>query len=304
MTLPFRVGEKYRNRKGAYQVVSIDGDRMVIHYLSGGTLTTTITDQQRIWENMSAEDSVQPAPQTGTKPSISSPRKPVRSRREREFKGLSETDFKDNVASTSWRARESLGGLLAEEMTLAKGGDYQSWSVYRVPEVHVAQPTYYSEPDKARESKFRFRLTEDAAWYGFYIEHYIGEEDKTWDWWRFLRCIERNEAVQRQVENAMRQQDLHWAVWPKSDQEMNNWLRTEERDGGSILRHTTEGWEAPFTWTHFVTILKELPANTWFGVFLHGYTPKAQAIAKGLNLAGDVVAVWKALEPLYLGSIR
>ena len=58
MSSPFRVGEKYRNRKDEYEVVSIDGNDMVIRYLQGGTLNTTVTDQQRIWENILAEESI------------------------------------------------------------------------------------------------------------------------------------------------------------------------------------------------------------------------------------------------------
>ncbi len=58
MSSPFRVGEKYRNRKDEYEVVSIDGNDMVIRYQQGGTLNTTVTDQQRIWENILAEESV------------------------------------------------------------------------------------------------------------------------------------------------------------------------------------------------------------------------------------------------------
>ena len=57
MSSPFRIGEKYRNRKDEYEVVSIDGNQMVIRYQQGGTLSTTVTDQQRIWENILAEES-------------------------------------------------------------------------------------------------------------------------------------------------------------------------------------------------------------------------------------------------------
>lgn len=71
MSSPFRVGEKYRNRKDEYEVMSIDGNQMVIRYQLGGTLSTTVTDQQRIWENILAEESIKtvirrPAPPRST----------------------------------------------------------------------------------------------------------------------------------------------------------------------------------------------------------------------------------------------
>lgn len=49
---PFKVGVQYYNRDGAYQVISIDVPNMVIRYLDGRTLTSSIALQARIWENM------------------------------------------------------------------------------------------------------------------------------------------------------------------------------------------------------------------------------------------------------------
>jgi hypothetical protein len=51
-THPFKVGAQYHNRDGDYQVVSIDAPNMVIRYLNGRTLKSSIALQARIWENM------------------------------------------------------------------------------------------------------------------------------------------------------------------------------------------------------------------------------------------------------------
>ena len=49
---PFKVGAQYHNRDGDYHVVSINEPNMVIRYLDGRTLESSILLQARIWENM------------------------------------------------------------------------------------------------------------------------------------------------------------------------------------------------------------------------------------------------------------
>jgi hypothetical protein len=53
---PFTVGNEYRNRDGAYQVISINEPNMVIRYLDGRTLESPIALQARIWENIQGDD--------------------------------------------------------------------------------------------------------------------------------------------------------------------------------------------------------------------------------------------------------
>jgi hypothetical protein len=55
MSHPFEVGKTYRNRAGEYVVEAIDGDRMKIRYVQGGTLVTDVNIQGRIWENIQFE---------------------------------------------------------------------------------------------------------------------------------------------------------------------------------------------------------------------------------------------------------
>ena len=51
----FEVGEHYENRRGKYQVLAIDGDIMQIRWKSGGEITTTVTMQSRILNNIKYE---------------------------------------------------------------------------------------------------------------------------------------------------------------------------------------------------------------------------------------------------------
>jgi hypothetical protein len=53
---PFKVGKRYQNRDGEYQVLSISEPNMVIRYLDGRTVESSIALQARIWENIQGDD--------------------------------------------------------------------------------------------------------------------------------------------------------------------------------------------------------------------------------------------------------
>ena len=55
MEHPFEVGVKYRNRHGEYEVINLEGSKMVIRYSNGNLLETTVELQARIWWNIQAE---------------------------------------------------------------------------------------------------------------------------------------------------------------------------------------------------------------------------------------------------------
>ena len=69
MSHPFEVGRQYRNRIGEYVVEWVEGDKMKIRYVGGGTMVTDVNIQARIWENIQFEQQFpqgctrQPAPQ-------------------------------------------------------------------------------------------------------------------------------------------------------------------------------------------------------------------------------------------------
>jgi len=51
----FEVDGQYANRKGKYSVLSIDGPMMTVRYEDGSTADLRISIQERIWENIVAE---------------------------------------------------------------------------------------------------------------------------------------------------------------------------------------------------------------------------------------------------------
>ena len=51
----FKVGSKHTNMKGDYEVISIQGESMVIRWNNGDEVTTTIDQQTRILERLEYE---------------------------------------------------------------------------------------------------------------------------------------------------------------------------------------------------------------------------------------------------------
>ena len=53
--IQFEVGQQYENMKGAYEVLSIEGDDMCIRWETGEEVVTTVKMQRRITERMQRE---------------------------------------------------------------------------------------------------------------------------------------------------------------------------------------------------------------------------------------------------------
>jgi hypothetical protein len=49
---PFKVGGRYRNDNGEYEVLHIDGERMLIRYGNGREQSVSVVIQARIWQRM------------------------------------------------------------------------------------------------------------------------------------------------------------------------------------------------------------------------------------------------------------
>ena len=59
MTHSFEVGGRCRNRKGEYEVISLNGSRMVIRYSNGEKIETTVELQERIRRNIQEEEELE-----------------------------------------------------------------------------------------------------------------------------------------------------------------------------------------------------------------------------------------------------
>jgi len=293
----FQVGAKYRNRHGEYEIVSLDGPKMVIRYSNGSVLETTVELQTRIWQNIQAEERKKSQVQTT---GSGSHRRRQGDQRGIEFQGFRDHDFQRGVAGTSWRARTGLGGMLAQRMSDTTRYFFQSYAIYRRAEVHVAQPTYYDTETKWQKAKFVLELDSKCARYGFYIEKNDGPMDDTWHWSTLLACLESDLELQREVEAEMKRLGLRWEVyfWPEDGLA----ARIKATPDG-----LTWGWQdelEEISWSGFVKKLRDIEIEKWCDLYLCTDIGKDEAIAASIHLVDKVTEVYRALLPLYEASTR
>jgi hypothetical protein len=294
MEHPFKVGGRYRNRLGEYEVVAIQEPYMTIRYLRGKTMEVDAELQARIWRNIQAENRIAPE----RKRTASKPRP---KRRTVHFAGLEEGDFKDNVTGTHWRARDALGGLLAQHTSALCGCSFESHAIYRRPEVHIVRPEWYDTRFKSRKAKFVLELDTNRARYGFYVERTNDPMDSSWDWLRFERAVSVDEALRDTVEKAMEERDLEWIVevWPEGASDP---LTTYVRGKRDIFEWNMPDAVKELPRSEFLAQINRLVCNHWLALYLGSRMTKDDAIAAGPELADQVAQTYRRLWPLYKAS--
>ena len=298
----FECGERYRDRNGEYELLELDGNRMRIRYVETGEEGTgDRVFKERIWLNICREEREETEK--------SAPRPAKRKRRQgtshgtrgAAFQGLGAGDFQAGTRGTSWRRRESLGGLLARHLTDRSSGYFESFPIPRQPMVNIARPDFYGEETKLREAKFFIKLDEEQVSYGLYIERGKEPLDDSWRWPRFLRSLRQNEALRSGVEDAAARCDLHWKwyVWEggglvaRAFREEGGWSWVSSNGGGS----ETLSWEA------FLDRLENADANKWCELHLCRDMPREEALGLGVQLVDPVTDAFVALLPLYGAAV-
>jgi hypothetical protein len=297
MEHPFEVGKTYRNRNGEYEVITLEGPHMVIRYANGSLLRTTVDMQARIWQNIQAEARAEREMERAEQ------ERPLRRRAGRrglDFQGLADHDFQAGVAGTSWRARTSLGGRLAQRMTDTTPYFFQSYAIYRMAMIHIAHPEHYSEKTKWQEAKYEFRLDAEQARFGFYIEKNSGPMDRAWHWPNFVAALHEDEQLRQDVETAMRKHSLQWElyVWEDGGLIARVWAGKEGLQCESKDRPEPQMTSLP----EFTTRLLGIEPEKWADLYLCGYMSKESALAVGPGLVDSVAGVMQALLPLYEAS--
>ena len=299
----FECGGSYRNRNGEYEVLELDGNRMVIRYVeSGDSFNGDRVILERIWMNICREEREE------TEKSAPKPRKGTRRQgtgrglsKGRSFQGLCAGDFQEGTAGTSWRRRESLGGLLARHLTDRSSAYFESYPVPRQPMANIARPGHYGEKIKWREAKFFIKLDTEQVSYGLYIERGVELQDDAWHWPRFLRSLRQSEALRAEVEGAMARLDLHWEwyVW-KGEGLVARVFREE---GGWSWVDANGGGTESISWDEFLGRLEGADETKRCELYLCRDMPKEEAMSLGVHLVEPVTDVFVGLLPLYTAAI-
>lgn len=281
---PFRVGERYENRKGLFEVLSIDRDIMTIRWDTGEKTTSPIDLQTKILRNMERELFA-----GTTNKGCRAPKSYGAL-----FKGLRPEDFSDDVTGTHWRSREELGGAVTRALDVRE--PFDSWSIYKRPEVHWANITRYRLVPTWLQTKYFVRINRQEMLFGLYVERSNERSENQDDWLRFL-------------------------AWT-GDPENCNWLhRTLLRTGarlinpyqahphlsfyGSVIplkdgsfRHDADK-SSVFAATALPVFLSSLRDDLWLNLVIARTISRDDTIAQGTRIGSTIGDFFNTLLPVY-----
>lgn len=287
--IQFKVGNKYENRKGVFEVISIKGDSMIIQWENGEKISTNIQFQRRIIEEMEKE-------RQGSKPKDNiNPKKNHggTSKFGNIFNGLKESDFNGNVTGTNWRSRNCLGGVVTERLYAGKFS-FNSWAIYRMPIIHWADIKHREREKAYLQAKFFVQLDESNLYYGFYIERSNKSSDNRNDWDTFLSWLSN-------VENE---------IWLNKIS-IENDLSIYDKEGKSfkgIIRAQNNKWtihgEEDENIDSLSGFLSSLPETIWLDLVIAKIENKKEVLNKGGTIADDISKLFEILMPLYKASIK
>lgn len=288
--IDFKVGEKYENEKGLFEVVSIKGDQMVIQWNTGETVKSTVEFQRRIQERRLfekiEEEKAALSPSAKVKDASSrSPRK--------AFKGFQDGDFSNKISKTKWRTRVQLGGSVLPHLPSIRF-DFNSWSAKRQNELHWADTTHWRSKQSAYPAKFFARADETSLAWGFYIERPDQTGAISADWVSFVNWLreKKNDQWLRSVanEDGLVIYDAHQSCFggvikPAA----GNWAVE-----GSSVRNKVSALGA---------FIESLPSTSWLDLMIAKRISKEEAIARGNAIVTDMAKLFDCLLPLYEAAL-
>jgi hypothetical protein len=302
---PFSVGETYANRLGKYEVMELRPPKMTIRYEDGALVTAEIAILARIWDNLQMPPE-QPEPRgRGTGKPAAQPRTPRTAPR---FQGLAARDFAPGAARAAWRSQ--LGSLIAARLGEITGIVHKAFPVENRPELYIGREHHFNGRFPEHRAKFLFRLTGEAAEYGFCVESDSHKMDLTWDWRRFIATLQKPGVWAEQVETAMRERGLEaeaestrpaTRIAGQEPGQMGRWTAVTE---GLAWFPAGESTPAACTWQDMADRLTGVEPELGCDFYLLGRTTKDEAVALGERLIERAAQTCAALMPLYSASAR
>jgi len=288
--IDFKVGEKYENEKGLFEVVSIKGDQMVIQWNTGETAKSTVEFQRRIQERRLFEklEEEKAALSPVAKVKVATSRGPRKT-----FQGFQDEDFSNTISKTRWRTRVQLGGSVLPHLPSIRY-DFNSWSAKRQNELHWADTTHWQSKQSAYPARFFARADETSLAWGFYIERPDQTGAISADWESFIKWLreKKNEQWLRSVAiedglviydaqqscfgGVIKPRDGDWAVEGSS-----------VRNKVSALGAYIESW----------------PSTSWLDLMIAKRISKADAIARAGAIVMDMGKLFDCLLPLYEAAL-
>jgi hypothetical protein len=288
--IEFKVGESYSNEKGVFEVMSIDGDQIVIQFENGEKISSDIAMQRRIQDRRQWEQSVKEreAASPKTKPRRKAERKPAKS-----FGGLQSEVFQDKISDTQWRSRQQLGGSVASQLSFDRF-KFNSWAASTKNEIHWADTSHWKSKKIPHVAKFFARADEASFSWGFYIERPDATGSGSADWEAFMRWLRRPENDQWLRESA---ESEKLEVYDTHKSCFIGVIRPQKSDWaveGSSVRNSTETLAA---------CIDSWPATSWLDLMIAKRISKAEAIGRAGDIADDIASLFSRILPLYEAAV-
>lgn len=313
MSHPFEVGKRYRNRAGEYVVLHVEGDKMKIRYVDGGTLDTDVDVQARIWENIQFENQMKRAEERqrlAREARLAVRRRTQRARARPEFDGFLSSDFEPKKRGIAWSSRTQLGKVLAYELGQRANQAFGQWIVPRQPRVHVAGKDHYqkvSSDSLDQNAAFYVAADEKGISCGFRVskpDSADGALDASWPWSRLLAALRENQQARQALQLAMDSHDLVLDVYAVR-QSFGRVGRVTLQEAHFVWHQETATQEVTqsMDWDRLVEALLAVSPGKRCTVYLHRRISAELCLTRGGELPGDIVDLFEALVPLYEVSV-
>jgi hypothetical protein len=310
MSHPFEVGKTYRNRHGEYVVQAIEGDRMKIRYVGGGTLETRVGIQARIWENIQFEKQMARAEerrQLAREARLEARRRAAKARRAAarpKFSGFEEDNFEVLSRGLAWKGRKELGRVLAYELEQKTKKSYGYWIVPRQSRVHIALKEQYDRETRNRNAAFFVAAGERGVTYGFRISKPEGKAKADWAWPTLLNHLLAEEGTRQALHAAMKEHELSLDVYAMQVS-YGQIARVKAQDDGFLWQQETAEQEVhrEMDGQELADYLQTVAPEKRSALFVRKRLAPEAAIQGGAGIAKELAGVLEALVPLLEASI-
>lgn len=168
----FEVHGKYANRKGRYTVLEINEPKMTVRYEDGSEATLNIDIQERIWENILAEEEAKTASRNARRARWGSS-----SGTTQHFIKVISIPSGNEVIFPGWEERVVMARAEESGPSMKKGDRLIYYALEA--QTFFAVATITGEPFEADPKKYTFTVdTESAVFYPIDIDADVGKLEK------------------------------------------------------------------------------------------------------------------------------
>jgi hypothetical protein len=280
--IEFKVGEKYENVKGVYEVLSIDGDIMRIRWESGEEITTEIDFQKRIIERIQEEQEL-----------LNHRKNAARKRsafQGSQFEGFTDDDFSGHVTGSTWRRRTGIGGAVSFSSSATRL-NIKSWSVARKPMVQWADVQHRKEYGCNIQGKFFVSLDPEQLEFGFCLER-SGKMDYKTDEFELLMKWLKNRENEDWLKALAEKEDL--AVFDaRSEGDSSGKLVVRNGKWCLVLPEKVQDVDS------LSVFMKDAFNSSTVELHIAKHITKVQVLDAGAKIAEDISSLFEMLIPLY-----